>query len=97
LSTMTRRLLIFISLIAAAQALVTALYRPLIPQYGAVIGLSPAAIGLVMSAFAFLPLFFAVPAGVLIDRWGPRPLIVLGYLSLCSMVSYSGGPQCRWP
>jgi len=79
-----RYLLILVSTITATQAFVSSVYRPLLPQYGLVIGLSPSEIGIIMSAFSLLPLFLSVPTGTLVDLWGPKPMLISGYLAMAA-------------
>ena len=48
-----------------------------IPLYGILLGLGPLEIGLLISAKAVLPTFFAIHGGVLMDRFGTRAVLVL--------------------
>lgn len=51
---------------------------PLVPLYSVALGASPALIGLVIAAAFLFPLFLAVPAGSLVDRYGTRGILVTG-------------------
>ena len=53
---------------------------PLAPLYSLELGASPAVIGVVISAAFFFPLFLAIPAGSLVDRYGSRGILVVGTL-----------------
>lgn len=53
---------------------------PLAPLYSVALGASPAVIGLVIAAAFVLPLFIAIPAGSLVDRYGPRRILLMGTL-----------------
>lgn len=59
-----------------------AMMAPLVPLFGLELGASPAVIGLLVSAGYALPLFLAIAAGSLVDRRGPRPLIIGGAIGL---------------
>ena len=48
-----------------------------IPLYGILLGLGPLEIGILISAKAVLPTFFAIHGGVLMDRFGTRAVLVL--------------------
>lgn len=52
---------------------------PVLPVYAASFGLSYALVGAVMSAFGLTRLFFEIPSGILTDRIGIKPLLLLGY------------------
>lgn len=52
--------------------------KPVVALVSDSMGLSPALIGLIVSGQALLPLFLAIPAGVLADRVGTRRMLVLG-------------------
>ncbi len=48
-----------------------------IPLWGIMLGLGPLEIGILVSAKAVLPAFFAIHGGVLMDRFGTRAVLVL--------------------
>jgi MFS family permease len=48
-----------------------------IPLWGILLGLGPLEIGILVSAKAVLPTFFAIHGGVLMDRFGTRAVLVL--------------------
>lgn len=52
--------------------------RPYVPLYAASLDVGYLGVGVVASAIALLPMFLALPVGGLVDRWSPRPLIVIG-------------------
>lgn len=52
--------------------------QPLAPLFAAGLGVSPAAIGVVISAAFVLPFFLAIPAGGLVDRYGPKRSLLAG-------------------
>ena len=51
---------------------------PILPNLGAVLGISPLLVGLILSANRFSRLFANAPAGVLVDRIGTRTPFVVG-------------------
>jgi MFS family permease len=53
---------------------------PLAPLYSIALGASPAIIGVVIAAGFLFPLFLAVPAGSLVDRYGSRGMLIVGTL-----------------
>jgi MFS family permease len=53
---------------------------PLAPLYSIALGASPAIIGVVIAAAFLFPLFLAIPAGSLVDRYGSRGTLVVGTL-----------------
>ncbi|MEX2541330.1 MAG: MFS transporter [Trueperaceae bacterium] len=53
---------------------------PLAPLYSVALGASPAVIGVVIAAAFLFPLFLAIPAGSLVDRYGSRGMLIAGTL-----------------
>lgn len=51
---------------------------PIMPLYAATFGVSYSVIGIVVASFALARLFMDIPGGLLADRWGRKPLIVIG-------------------
>jgi MFS family permease len=56
------------------------LILPLAPLYSVALGASPAIIGVVIAAGFLFPLFLAIPAGSLVDRYGSRGMLIVGTL-----------------
>ncbi|MFD0825487.1 MFS transporter [Neobacillus sp. M.A.Huq-85] len=54
--------------------------RPLIPLYARDLGASHGEIGVIVALFSFLPLFFSIKAGKIIDGIGVRSPLILGIL-----------------
>lgn len=52
--------------------------RPLVPLLAIEIGIGPAEIGILVAAFALLPLIFAVRVGYWMDTHRTRPIMILG-------------------
>lgn len=59
-----------------------AMMMPLVPLYGIALGASPFVIGLLVSAAFLLPLFFAVPTGVIVDRLGTNKPLLIGAIGI---------------
>jgi MFS family permease len=53
---------------------------PILPLFAKSLGVSAAAVGLTLSAFALARMFFNVPSGMIADRWGRRILLIGGPL-----------------
>jgi MFS family permease len=53
---------------------------PILPNLGAVLGISPVLVGVILSANRFSRLFANAPAGMLVDRYGTRKPMVVGML-----------------
>lgn len=57
-------------------------------------GASPATVGLIVAVYGFLPIFFSLPAGRLIDRIGLRvPLIGCSVIFLCGLLAAFAWPS----
>jgi MFS family permease len=56
--------------------------RPIFPLLASDLGASEVLIGLLTAVYYVLPLVIAIPAGVLVDRFGPRSMAIGGGISL---------------
>ncbi|MFO8060264.1 MAG: MFS transporter, partial [Bacillota bacterium] len=93
--------LLSVTLIAGLYYVSTLATRPFIPLYAGELGATPVVLGLVVSMYAFLPIFIALPAGKFVDRFGPRPVMLGGassmivgsvfYLAAGNLVVLAGG------
>ena len=62
---------------------------PILPNLGAVLGISPFLVGLILSANRFSRLFANAPAGSLVDRFGTRKPFVIGmFIQAISTLGY---------
>jgi MFS family permease len=51
---------------------------PILPLFAKSLGVSTAAVGLTLSAFAIARMFLNIPSGLVADRWGRRVLLIGG-------------------
>lgn len=56
--------------------------RPVVAMFLVALGSSPAVVGIVVGIQSFVPLFLAIPAGSLADRFGYRRFLALGSLTM---------------
>jgi len=63
------------------------LAAPLVALHARALGAGPSLIGLVVSVFAIVPLAIGVPAGLAVDRWGARRMVLVG---TAAMVAATG-------
>jgi MFS family permease len=69
----------------------------LLPAYaGAVGGLSPTAIGAVVSASSITSVAAMVPIGRLVDAWGRRPVVIAGGVAAAGSVALYGTTSSLW-
>lgn len=54
--------------------------RPYVPLYAASLDTGLFGVGVVAASAALLPIFFAIPVGGFADRWGVRPIVIVGLL-----------------
>lgn len=73
---------------ACCSFITISMIEPLVPLYSLALGATPIVIGALVSTGYLLPVFLAVPAGKLVDRWGPRLMLIAGTLGF--LVAPSG-------
>lgn len=68
--------------------------QPLLGLYATTLGADPVLVGAIMSSFGFLPMFLAVPVGMLVDRVDVRRLVVAGAASsVLALLTLSAVPH----
>ncbi|HPP45697.1 MAG TPA: MFS transporter, partial [Methanomassiliicoccaceae archaeon] len=71
-----------ISLALFMDSLVYGMIAPVVPYYADVIGASDLEIGIIFSAYPIVQLLTLMPVGALSDRYGRKPFILLGLVTL---------------
>lgn len=56
------------------------LVSPVLPQYAHTFGVNITLVGLIITAFGIARIIVDIPAGALTNRWGRRPVLVMGPL-----------------
>lgn len=79
-----RRNLAFLCATVGAAFIAITLIQPIVPLYAAAFGATNAGIGLIIALYSLLPLFLAVPAGMAVDTFGARRLMIIGSLGLAA-------------
>ncbi len=74
---------------------------PILPSLGLVLGISPALVGLILSANRFSRLVANAPAGILVDRIGTRKpfiagLFIQGFATFGYVIALEVGPPEGW-
>ena len=87
-----RRLLVLASAMVFFDVVFFSAIAPLLPDYVSELGLSKAQAGVLSASYAAGTLAFALPAGLLAARVGPRRTVIGGLLLLGSPASSSASP-----
>jgi MFS family permease len=77
-----RRLLLLTNALVFLEVLFFTLLAPLLPELAARLGLSDAELGVLSGAYAWGSVLAAFPAAFLAQRFGPRPVVVAGLVTL---------------
>lgn len=88
-----RRNLAFLCATVGAAFIAITLIQPLVPLYASAHGATNAGVGLIIALYSLLPLFLAVPAGMVVDTFGARRLMIIGSLGLAATSLATG----IWP
>lgn len=83
-------ILVLVALVIFMDMMIYGLLIPVFPQYAPRFGVDESVIGVVFGAYAAMLLLFSIPMGLLSDRVGRRPLIVVGML-LLALATFSFG------
>ncbi len=83
---MDRKTIIFLLVSAAifTDMMVYSLVIPVLPSYATSLGADELTIGVIFGAFSLALLMFSIPIGLLSDRTGRRPIMVIGMLTLAA-------------
>ncbi|RJX24195.1 MAG: MFS transporter [Dethiobacter sp.] len=60
----------------------------LFPLYIAYLGLSPAFLGFIVSLSAVIQVFFRLPAGMAVDRWGEKAVLLFSIVCMILSAAY---------
>jgi MFS transporter, DHA1 family, multidrug resistance protein len=84
--TIDRRTTVFLLVSAAifTDMMVYSLVIPVLPSYAMRLGADELTVGVIFGVFSLALLAFSIPAGLLSDRTGRRPLLVAGMLTLAA-------------
>jgi len=83
-------ILVLVVLVIFMDMLIYGLLIPVFPQYAPRLGVDEQVLGAVFGVYAAMLLFFSIPMGLLSDRVGRRPLIVVGMLLLALATALFG-------
>ncbi|MCM2465530.1 MFS transporter [Methanoculleus oceani] len=83
-------ILVLVVLVIFMDMMIYGLLIPVFPQYAPRLGVDESVIGVVFGIYAAMLLLFSIPMGLLSDRVGRRPLIVVGMLLLALATALFG-------
>lgn len=86
--TSAREILIISSLSLFVDSIGYGIVVPILPMYVLSLGASDFDLGLIFAMFAIIQLFTTIPFGLLSDRYGRKPFMILGMLLLAASFSY---------
>ncbi len=90
---LARRNFVLVCLAQFCLALAISIIEPLLPIYVASFGVSYAVVGFVMSSFGLTRVFVEIPGGILTDRLGRRPVLLVGFALAMSSHLLAGFAQ----
>lgn len=79
---MTKRLLVLVCTVLLLESFFSAVLTPLVPSYRSELGLTDAATGILVAAYAAGSLLLALPAGWFASRFNPRKAVILGLVGV---------------
>ncbi|WP_214020486.1 MFS transporter [Methanoculleus sp.] len=83
-------ILVLVVLVIFMDMMIYGLLIPVFPQYAPRLGVDESVIGVVFGIYAVMLFLFSIPMGLLSDRVGRRPLIVVGMLLLALATALFG-------
>ena len=72
--------LVLVSLSQFAMSMAFSLTDPVLPIYAESFGISYSLVGLILSSFGFTRIFFEIPGGLIMERFGRKRLLLIGFL-----------------
>ena len=90
---LARRNFVLVCIAQFCLALAISIIEPLLPIYVASFGVSYAVVGFVMSSFGLTRVFVEIPGGILTDRFGRRPVLLVGFALAMSSHLLAGFAQ----
>lgn len=82
--------IVLVVLVIFLDMMIYGLLIPVFPQYAPRLGVDESVIGLIFGLYAAMLLIFSIPMGLLSDRVGRRPLIIVGMLLLALATALFG-------
>ena len=83
-------ILVLVALVIFMDMAIYGLLIPVFPEYAPRLGVDESFVGIVFGLYAAMLLLFSIPMGLLSDRVGRRPLIVVGMLLLALATALFG-------
>lgn len=83
-------ILVMVVLVIFMDMMIYGLLIPIFPQYASSLSVEESVIGVIFGLYAAMLLVFSIPMGLLSDRLGRRPLIVVGMLLLALATALFG-------
>jgi MFS family permease len=72
--------LVLVGLSQFAMSMAFSLTDPVLPIYAESFGISYSLVGLILSSFGFTRIFFEIPGGLIMERFGRKRLLLIGFL-----------------
>jgi DHA1 family multidrug resistance protein-like MFS transporter len=72
--------LVLVSLSQFAMSMAFSLTDPVLPIYAESFGISYGLVGLILSSFGLTRIFFEIPGGLIMERFGRKRLLLIGFL-----------------
>ncbi|NLM30775.1 MAG: MFS transporter [Methanomicrobiales archaeon] len=83
-------ILVLVVLVVFMDMIIYGLLIPVFPEYAPRLGLDESILGIIFGLYAAMLLLFSIPMGLLSDRVGRRPLIVIGMILLALATALFG-------